>query len=298
VGAFARSPEEAAAYAAFRLPATFAAASAALAEAHERLPAWTPRTLLDVGAGPGTAAWAAVTLWPGIEQITLIEREAAMIALGQRLASSSPLAALRGARWQRADLAGAWEAAPHDLVVAAYVLGELAEERDTGLLRTLWEAASGVLLLIEPGTPAGFARIRQARQHLLDAGARVIAPCPHNAPCPMPAHDWCHFAQRVARSRLHRQVKGGELSYEDEKFSYVALARLPATPNQGRVIRHPQIRSGHIHLELCTPQGLTSATVTRKERALFRQARAARWGSALPVEEVGEVEQAPEQTIS
>ncbi len=281
-GAFIRSPEEAVAYAAFRLPATYAAVTSALGQVQACLPHWTPRTLLDVGAGPGTAMWAAVNFWLNNHQVTLVEREEAMIALGKRLAARAALVSFQQARWLRADLAGMWEAAPHDLVVAAYLLGELAEEKSAVLLQKLWEISQGVLLIVEPGTPAGFARIRKARQQLIAAGALVIAPCPHNEPCPMPENDWCHFAQRVARSRLHRQVKGGELSYEDEKFSYVALSRMGRTAIPGRIIRHPQIRPGHIHLKICTPQGLTNTTITRKDRALFRQARDVRWGSVLP----------------
>src|SRR5579859_6220254 len=51
------------AYAVTRLPATFAALSAALMEARERLPEWEPRTLLDTGAGPGGGVWAAEAVW-------------------------------------------------------------------------------------------------------------------------------------------------------------------------------------------------------------------------------------------
>ena len=39
--------------------------------------------------------------------------------------------------------------------------------------------------------------------------------------------DWCHFTQRLPRSRAHKQIKGAELPFEDEKFSYVALTRAP-----------------------------------------------------------------------
>ena len=64
---------------------------------------------------------------------------------------------------------------------------------------------------------------------LAAAGAHVIAPCPHAADCPLAAADWCHFAQRIERTKIHRSVKGAELGYEDEKFSYIAVARHPAT---------------------------------------------------------------------
>jgi ribosomal protein RSM22 (predicted rRNA methylase) len=276
-----RSPEEAAAYAAFRLPATYAAAYAALAQARDRLPDWHPRTLLDAGAGPGTAAWAALAVWPSLERITCVEREPAMIALGRRLAAHSGQPAIVDAQWQTMDLAGPWEAPAHDLIIAAYVLGELSSERGAKLVRMLWQRTMGVLLIVEPGTPAGFARVRQTRAQFLAADATTLAPCPHDRPCPMPAADWCHFAQRVARSHLHRQAKSGELPYEDEKFAYVAVSRQPGTPIGGRVLRHPLTHKGHIQLALCTPDGLTTTMVTRKDPHRLRQARDLRWGSAV-----------------
>src|SRR5258708_25377117 len=48
------------AYAFARLPATYAAAAAVFNATRESLPAFQPRSMLDVGAGPGTAAFAAV----------------------------------------------------------------------------------------------------------------------------------------------------------------------------------------------------------------------------------------------
>ena len=57
----------------------------------------------------------------------------------------------------------------------------------------------------------------------------------------------------MSRSSLHRQVKGGSLAYEDEKFSYLVAARFTAAPGASRVVRRPQIRKGQVLLELCTP---------------------------------------------
>lgn len=186
-GPFLDSADDIAAYAAYRLPATFAAVAAALAQLRERWPGEPPRTLLDVGAGPGTAMWAAQAAWPSLEHILLLERDARMIALGRRLAARAHAPILRRARWQRADLLAPWEAAEHDLVIAAYLLNEVPEERRATLIDALWSKATGGLVLLEPGTPAGFALIRQARQQLLAAGATVLAPCPHDRACPMPA---------------------------------------------------------------------------------------------------------------
>jgi ribosomal protein RSM22 (predicted rRNA methylase) len=283
---FLRTPTDVLAYAAYRLPATFAAIHATLDEVRKRQPRWQPRTLLDAGTGPGTAMWAAYEIWPHLQQSTLLEREGSMISMGKQLSTHARSEALRQAQWRQLDLLSGWESAPHDLVLTAYVLGELPVVQQEQLLAKLWALTAGTLVIIEPGTPAGFSRILQARHRLLKAGANVLAPCPHMLACPMTGDDWCHFAQRITRTQLHRQVKRVDLPYEDEKFSYVAASRSQSLPISGRINRHPQIRGGHIHLELCTPDGLKSVTVTRKDRAAFRRARDLRWGDALVEDEL------------
>jgi ribosomal protein RSM22 (predicted rRNA methylase) len=99
----------------------------------------------------------------------------------------------------------------------------------------------------------------------------------------MKTPDWCHFAARLERSKLHRQLKSGELSYEDEKFSYVIASRAPVSPAAARVVRHPWITPGLIRLELCTADNMKSRTVRKREKELFRLARKARWGDEFPV---------------
>src|SRR5215475_4174255 len=61
------------AYLATRLPATYAAVRASFAAIAEAQPDFAPQTALDIGAGPGTAMWAAAECWPGIADATLIE---------------------------------------------------------------------------------------------------------------------------------------------------------------------------------------------------------------------------------
>ena len=285
-GIYLADHDDIAAYAAYRLPATYAACASALAQVRARWLGDPPRTLLDVGAGPGTALWAAQGVWPELTGALLLERDERMIALGRRLADRARAPLVAQARWETADLLGEWDTPPHDLVVAAYVLNELPDERREAVVAALWVRATTSLVLLEPGTPAGFARIREARRQLIAAGATVLAPCPHDLPCPMPEDDWCHFAQRINRTRIHRQVKGGTLSYEDEKFSYVAVSRRAGTPIAGRILRHPQILPGRVERELCTPTGLRHEVVTRsRDKVAFRQARDRHWGDALAAED-------------
>jgi ribosomal protein RSM22 (predicted rRNA methylase) len=108
----------------------------------------------------------------------------------------------------------------------------------------------------------------------------MVAPCPGEGDCPITGSDWCHFAARVERSSLHRRLKQAGLGYEDEKFSYVAVARETVTPADARVVRRPQHHPGLIEISLCTPAGLSTERVTRRDQEAFRRARKADWGSA------------------
>lgn len=278
-GSFLTGGRDAAAYAASRLPATYGAALAALRHGAACLPGFEPRTMLDAGCGPGTALWAAAQLWPGMLAMTALERDADMRTLAARLATHGPTPALRQADILPADLRGPWEAPHSDLVTACYVINELDSAGADTLTRRLWEHTKGALLIVEPGTKAGFATVLRCRDVLRELGATIAAPCPHADICPL-AEDWCHFSQRVARSRTHRTVKGAALGYEDEKYSYVCATRQTAAPAI-RVLRHPQVRKGHIHLSLCTPEGLKEVTLSKKDSDAYRRARDLKWGDAF-----------------
>lgn len=279
----AHRPEDVAAYLAVRMPATWGALTASFTQVQAQRPAWTPRTLLDVGSGPGTAMWAAAQIWPTLTEVTLLEREPTMIQAGVRLASSATHPGIRTAKWTRQDLLAAWPPVAADITVAAYVLGELSSADTSSLVEALWLHATDTVVLVEPGTPSGYHRILEARQWLLEQGGYTIAPCPHDHACPLIAPDWCHFSARVARSRRHRQVKGADLGYEDEKFAFVAVSRFPPADRiKGRVIRHPLTRPGQIALTVCAPDGIRHQRVTKKDRPAFRVARHLRWGDSVP----------------
>lgn len=278
---FLHTREDVLAYAAYRLPATYAAVRAALEHVRATRPAWQPQSLFDIGAGLGSGMWAATAVWPGLGRIAAIERDERMSALGEQLAAHSPARGVRDAVWLHGDLLGPWQRLPSDLVVASYVLREVPATDWSAIISELWSTSTSVLVIVEPGTPEGFSLIRQARQQLIVAGATAIAPCPHSNTCPMQGDDWCHFAQRIARTTVHRRAKDADLSYEDEKYSYIAASREPGLSIRGRVIRHPQARPGYISLRVCTPAGLTTSVVTRRDREAFRAARDVRWGSAI-----------------
>ena len=105
----------------------------------------------------------------------------------------------------------------------------------------MWARTRDTLVIVEPGTPAGYRRIIAMREQLIALGADVAAPCPHRKGCPLAPPDWCHFSQRLPRSQAHKQIKGAELAFEDEKFAYVAMSRVPAARRLARVLAQPVV---------------------------------------------------------
>jgi ribosomal protein RSM22 (predicted rRNA methylase) len=267
------------AYLAQRLPATYAAVRAALEAVTIARPGFSPRTLLDVGAGPGTALWAASATWPSVGSAVLLEASAPVRAAGQALAAGLPVRC----EWLCGDATIFPPAVrPADLVTIAYVLDELPPAALPKLTDRLWALTADTLLVVEPGTPAGWRRVLDMRAQLIAAGSHVAAPCPHEAACPLIQPDWCHFSRRVARTRLHRLAKDAEVPWEDEKFIYLAVSRHAASTPAPRVLAPPRAGSGKVTLKLCLPDGsATERLFTKRDGDAFKAARRADWGDSL-----------------
>jgi ribosomal protein RSM22 (predicted rRNA methylase) len=266
-----RNMVDATAYAAYRMPATHAAVTAAL----RQLPPIRPASLLDIGGGTGAAAWAATDVY-GPLAVTVLDQVPEALKLGERIARGRLTA-----EWTQWTLdAGPLPAA--DLVTASYILTELTEEDQASLVAQASAAARTAVVLIEPGTPPGYGRILAARDRLIADGWTVAAPCPHQERCGMQGRDWCHSSARVNRSALHRRLKDARLSYEDEKFSYVAAIR-QETHTEGRIVRHPVFRKGLVTLQVCNADTTVGpALVSKREGPRYKSARDAEWGDQWP----------------
>ncbi len=224
------------------------------------------------GAGPGTASWAARALWPGIA-VTMLDANPAFRALAAALIEKADIHA--------GDLGTVNGKA--DLVIANYVLAELPEASAARTAERLFEAAQEMLMLVEPGNPQGFARIRKARAALIAAGAHVVAPCTHDKACPMSGDDWCHFSVRLARSRAHMIAKGATVPFEDERYSYVVVTRAPVWQGTAaRIVKPPLEARPGITLPLCDSDGvLKNQFVARRDKDAYRRARKLEWGDLL-----------------
>jgi ribosomal protein RSM22 (predicted rRNA methylase) len=269
------------AYLVTRMPAIFQVNQIVDSELRRLSPGLAVASMLDLGCGPGTATLAAMQTFDELRDVTLADRDMGWLEVSRRLISTADPRPVCRSRFAGLDLHAPSALGAHDLVVISYALGELGASQAPDLTRWAWDQAHLAMVIIEPGTPRGFAGILAAREVLIAAGASIVAPCTHAGRCPMTAGDWCHFDTRVERTRQHQWAKSGTLPYEVEKFSYVIAARQPSPAESpaARIIRHPLKRSGHVILDLCTSESTAQRLiVSRRDREAYRQARAAKWG--------------------
>lgn len=273
------SSDDIAAYLLARMPATYAAVRTALAALRDNAPDFAPQSALDVGCGPGTALFAAVEAFPTLTKATGLDHNARFLDAACQIGANiaPPNATFHFAK---GDLLRLPRDANADVVLASYTLVELAERQAEAAVAALWSVAAHALVLVEPGSPAGFARLVAARRRLIADGAVILAPCTHQQACPMVAPDWCHFSVRLPRSRAHLVVKSAKVPFEDEKFSYLVAARAGAPLAAGRIIAPVQHgKAGH-SLRICT-NGRIDGTVIRPRDADFKAAKKWDWGDGV-----------------
>lgn len=252
------SNEERAAYIATRMPATYAVMERVFAEID-----FQGKTVLDLGAGPGTAFWAL----PGCGSITHIEQDREMISLAKRLAPESPHT------WIKGDIKDLLFPAS-EIALFSYSFNEVL---DIKLIEKAWQSCN-TLILIEPGTPKGYSHVLQARERVLQLGGYLIAPCPHALKCPLKPPDWCHFAVRLPRLKWHKDLKEGTLGYEDEKYSYLIASKTPSAPYYGRILSPPEHHSGYLKLRLCTQEGVVTPTLSKRDKERYKSAKKLSYG--------------------
>ena len=280
-----RDSTDALAYAITRSPATYGAVRNVLAHLQERSLSFAPQSALDLGSGAGASSWAIADAFPQIASITQADQNQPLLTLSRNLAQHASSTALGSATQISTDLTRNLPDSSADLVVLSYVLAELPPEQAQSLFVAAWSLCSGALVLVEPGTPAGFGRILAARYILGGSGgALILAPCPHQFGCPIFAPDWCHFAQHIERSRDHRLLKSADRSYEDEKFSYLIAVREPYfTPAAApRVLARPEKDRAAIFLKLCQPSGTASlVTIPRRDKENYTLGKKKDWGDEI-----------------
>ena len=269
--------EEALSYAISRMPSTYCAIYSALDHTLENYNEKI-NTCYDMGAGTGAATWA-INQFIHLEKSTCFEREEVMIDIGKKLMENAEFS--QQTEWKQFNILKEDLKEKADFVITSYMINELPEENKNEIIKKLWNMTNKILLIMEPGTPAGFKNIVNAREILLKEGANIIAPCSHQNKCPIKEDDWCSFYVRVNRSGIQRLAKKGELGYEDEKFSYIAFSKTPINNQKTRILRHPQIYQGYVKIKVCTNHGIEEKIYSKKDGEIYKKVKKLEAGDIL-----------------
>lgn len=268
---------EALAYSIMRMPATYGAVYTALKHTLERMDG-NIQSVVDIGAGTGAATWAISELLD-TKDIQCFEREQVMLELGKSFMSQNPN--LKDVSWKYMDIVEDDLDVKADLVVTSYMLNEIKPEERKNVINKLMKSSNHIILIIEPGTPAGFKNIREVQKIAIENGFHIIAPCTFQGVCSLPDRDWCHSIVRMERTKVHKLLKSADLPYEDEKFSYIAISKEKYDNSGIRILRHPMIEKGKITLKVCHNGEIEDMIVTKKDKELFKMVKKKKCGDMI-----------------
>ena len=81
--------------------------------------------------------------------------------------------------------------------------------------------------------------------------------------------DWCHFIQRLPRSRDHLIAKSAQVPFEDEPYAYAAVSRLPPPRHaEARIVGPVAETKAGLAFQLCDELGLHTQFVARRDKEM------------------------------
>jgi SAM-dependent methyltransferase len=254
------------AYLLFYWPVSYLQARGTISELPER-----PRSVLDLGSGPGAVAFAALDA--GAAEVLACDRSTRALATARALSAEAgePLSTREWNPSRGRPLAEAAGGRSFDLVTLGHVLNELfrgegAPQRRAALLEEglALVRPGGSLLVLEPALRETSRALLLVRDLLVARGFAVRAPCLFRGPCPalVKETDWCHAERPADPPPLVAEIgKRAGLRRESVKMSYLVLAPRGegwAEPPPGRVFRivsEPLPSKGRRRFMGCGPEG-------------------------------------------
>ncbi len=230
-------------------------------------------SVVDFGGGPGTFLFALCE-FKTLNKYTNVERSDAFIDVLNVLVEEFLPSSIH--RTQVDSICcnylklGSQDIPINDLCVFSYTFCE-CDNSLVSISRLVDN--SNMVLIIEPGTPSGFNNIIQARDKLIEKGFSTIAPCTASSGfCPLrdSESDWCHFVERVDRSRIQRHLKKGVLGYEYEKYSYLLMSKFPVHSNGKRIISRPNHTKHSVSFDICSEESLHIVITKRENKDEFK----------------------------
>ncbi|XP_065223108.1 methyltransferase-like protein 17, mitochondrial [Planococcus citri] len=281
-----------------RMAAEYAVLNRIFAEIQLTCPQFQPHSLYDFGSGVGTVSWIARKYWAeSLQEYFCVDSSGEMNELAKLLLKGGdetvplPISGLYYRQFLSTTVSS-----KYSLVTCSYSLFELpSAEIRLKTLSKLWNKTEDFLVIVEPGTKAGFQLVNEARDFIIQSdsesehstGVHVHSPCPHEFDCPM-----LKLSQGLCSSRVSYLSPAivTNASYENEYFCYVVLRKGKREPSDNqwpRVVSHPAKRKKHTHCRLCTKDGqLTDMTFTKQKYGLttYHCGRSLKLGDRLPAQ--------------
>ena len=264
------------AYLLFYWPVSYLQARGVLSELPRR-----PRSVLDLGSGPGPVAFAALDAGAG--EVVAADRSARALAAARRLATEAgePIATREWDPHRRGDLAGLAGGRKLDLVTLGHVVNEIFQGEGAAVRRAaLLEEALGLLapggslVVIEPALRETSRALLEVRDLLVARGIAVRAPCLFRGACPALVRptDWCHAERPVEPPPLVEEIgRRAGLRKEAVKMSYLVLApkdegwREPPPGLVFRIVSEPLPSKGRLRYMGCGPEGRKGLALQEKD---------------------------------
>jgi hypothetical protein len=247
---------------------------------------WAPppaATVLDWGCGSGIAGRRVLGHFGAANFSRLLLHDHSALALdyaehrGRQEFSASAVA--------RADYRFLQEGTI-DVLVVSHVLNELGEPARAELAELV--ARAGCVLWVEPGTHEVSRALVRWREQWVAAGAAVVAPCTHLAPCglltPGNERHWCHYfasppPEIFADSNWVKFGQRAGIDLRSLPYSFLALDRRPRNGEAGasRILGDPRIYKGYAKIFNCSADGVEELTLQQRvDKALYKSLKRAR----------------------
>lgn len=205
-------------------------------------------SLYDFGAGLGSATWA-LSDEIRFKEIHLIEKS----EVCRKLHRSFLQGCLQDSGFESHESMKDLNIGKNALAAMSYSLTEL---------KTLpaWALQFEAVMILEPSTREDGRALGQTRQFLIDRNYEMMAPCPHQGPCPLitkSENDWCHDRIHVELPEWMREVES-HLPFRNQTLtcSYLLarkkgakVQRLPI--NLGRLVGDALVENGKTRQLLC-----------------------------------------------
>lgn len=287
-----------------RTAAEYATLSNIFKEIKRKEPSFQPRTLYDFGSGLGTGLWSLRDIFGEITEAFCVDTSSDMNDLARLILTkgveNDTLPAGISFRLHNPKSSNL----KYDVVLSSNTMLELPSAVDRlNAIHNLWSRVEvgGCLVLVEMGTNAGFTIITEARDYinqlndLVSRGeetgdlGHVLAPCPHDQPCPRYIHDTipCNFPVRYSNFNLKLKSDREEhLPVHTELYSYLVVKKgereILSWP---RIVEQPVKTKGNMYCRLCTPEGNLQEVVCSRnaDPSLYQHAKKLKCGQELPV---------------